>query len=223
MKENQMNNKRLLPLTAALVGGLIAPAIVAELLRSSGELHLKNVALSLQVLTPLVIGLAILVWKGARLRSWRPFVEGARGISAGFLSGLILGIGLRLAMRLVALAAGREPHFTLGGTLIIIMVGVVFGASFGLLFAATRHWFPGTTLAKGIGYGAVLLVLFWYPFFEKARGDLKNVLHPVVIGVATSIVSMLWIGYALGMVILLERFERRWPTPLAEPKPCVSL
>jgi hypothetical protein len=49
------------------------------------------------------------------------------------------------------------------------------------------------------------------------------VLHPVVIGVATSIVSMLWIGYALGMVILLERFERRWPTPLAQPKPWVSL
>jgi len=218
-----MNNRRLLPLTAALVGGLIAPAIVAELLRSSGELRLKNVALFLQVLTPLVVGLAIFVWKAARLRSRRPFVEGGCGILAGFLSGLMLGGGLRLAMRLVALAAGREPHFTLGGTLIIIMVGVVFGATFGLLFAAMRQWFPGTTLAKGIGYGAVLLVLFWYPFFETARGDLKNVLHPVVIGVATSIVSMLWIGYALGMVILLERFERRWPTPLAEPKPCVSL
>ena len=218
-----MNNRRLLPLTAALVGGLIAPAIVAELLRSSGELRLKNVALALQVLAPLVVGLAIFVWKATRLRSWRPFVEGARGISAGFLSGLILGIGLRLAMRLVALAAGREPLFTLGGTLMIIMVGVVFGAIFGLLFAAMRQWFPGTTLAKGIGYGAVLLVLFWYPFFEEARGDLKNVLHPVVIGVATSIVSMLWIGYAFVMVILLGRFERHWPTPLAQPKPWVSL
>ena len=213
-----MNNRRLLPLTAALVGGLIAPAIVAGLLRSSGELRLKNVALSLQVLTPLVVGLAIFVWKAARLRSWRPFVEGARGISAGFLSGLMLGIGLRLAMRLVALAAGREPHFTLGGTLIIIMVGVVFGAVFGLLFAAMRQWFPGTTLAKGIGYGAVLLVLFWYPFFEDARGDLKNVLHPVVIGVATSIVSMLWIGYAFVMVILLGRFERHWPAGFVEAK-----
>ena len=182
-----MNNRRLLPLTAALVGGLIAPAIVAGLLRSSGELRLKNVALSLQVLTPLVVGLAIFVWKAARLRSRRPFVEGGCGILAGFLSGLMLGGGLRMAMRLVALAAGREPLFTLGGTLLIIMVGVVFGAVFGLLFTAMRQWFPGTALAKGIGYGAVLLVLFWYPFFETARGDLKNVLHPVVIGVATSI------------------------------------
>src|SRR6266581_9043947 len=148
-----MNNRRLLPLTAALVGGLIAPAIVAELLRSSGELRLKNVALSLQVLTPLVVGLAIFVWKAARLRSRRPFVEGGCGILAGFLSGLMLGGGLRL----VALAAGREPLFTLGGTLLIIMVGVVFGAVFGLLFIAMRQWFPGTALAKGIGYGAVLL------------------------------------------------------------------
>jgi hypothetical protein len=106
---------------------------------------------------------------------------------------------------------------------LIIMVGVVFGAVFGLLFTAMRQWFPGTASAKGIGYGAVLLVLFWYPFFEQARGDLKNVLHPVVIGVATSIVSTLWIGYAFVMVILLGRFERHWPTPLAEPKPCVSL
>ena len=218
-----MNQERLLPLTAALVGGLIAPAIVAGLLRSTGELRLKNVALLLQVLTPLVVGLAIFVWKTARLRSWRPFVEGARGISAGFLSGLVLGIGLRLAMRLVALAAGREPLFTLGGTLMIIMVGVVFGAIFGLLFAAMRQWFPGTTLAKGIGYGAVLLVLFWYPFFEEARGDLKNVLHPVVIGVATTVVSMLWILYAMVVVRLLERWERRWPAALAQPKPWVSL
>ena len=91
-----MNNRRLLPLTAALVGGLIAPAIVAGLLRSSGELRLKNVALSLQVLTPLVVGLAIFVWKAARLRSRRPFVEGGCGILAGFLSGLMLGGGLRM-------------------------------------------------------------------------------------------------------------------------------
>ena len=69
-----MNNRRLLPLTAALVGGLIAPAIVAGLLRSSGELRLKNVALALQVLAPLVVGLAIFVWKATRLRSRRPFV-----------------------------------------------------------------------------------------------------------------------------------------------------
>ena len=218
-----MNNRRLLPLTAALVGGLIAPAIVAGLLRSTAELRLKNVALSLQVLTPLVVGLAIFVWKAARLRSCRPFVKGGRGILAGLLSGLMLGIGLRVAMRLVALAAGREPLFTLGGTMMIVMVGGVFGAVFGLLFAAMRQWFPGTALAKGIGYGAVLLVLFWYPFFEEARGDLKNVLHPAVIGMATSIVSTLWIGYALVMVILLERFERRWPAALAQPKPWVSL
>src|ERR1043166_6875 len=104
-----MNNRRLLPLTAALAGGLIAPAIVAELLRSSGE---KNAALALQALAPLVVGLAIFVWKATRLRSRRPFVEGGCGILAGFLSGLMLGGGLRLAMRLVALAAGREPHFT---------------------------------------------------------------------------------------------------------------
>src|SRR5262245_41838763 len=195
-RRNKMNQERLLPLTAALVGGLIAPAIVAELLRSAGELRLKNAALALQALAPLVVGLAIFVWKATRLRSRRPFVEGGCGILAGFLSGLMLGIGLRLAMRLVALAAGRAPHFTLGGTLMIIMVGGGFGATFGLLCAAMRQWLPGTTLAKGIGYGAVLLILFWYPFFETARGDLKNVLHPVVIGVAASIVSMLWIGYA---------------------------
>ena len=218
-----MNNRRLLPLTAALAGGLIAPAIVAGLLRSTGELRLKDAALSLQALTPLVVGLAIFVWKAARMWSCRPFVEGGRGILAGLLSGLMLGIGLRVAMRLVALAAGREPLFTLGGTLLITMVGVVFGAVFGLLFTAMRQWFPGTALARGIGYGAILLVLFWYPFFEEARGDLKNVLHPVVIGVATTVVSMLWILYPLVVVRLLERWERRWPAALAQPKPWVSL
>jgi len=106
-----------------------------------------------------------------------------------------------------------------GDAVLCVVLGV-FGASFGLLFAAMRQWFPGTTLAKGIGYGAVLLVVFWYSFFETARGDLKDVLHPVVIGVATSIVSMLWIGYAFVMVILLGRFERPWPTPLEATIEC---
>jgi len=101
---------------------------------------------------------------------------------------------------------------------LIIMVGVVFGAVFGLLFTAMRQWFPGTALAKASDTAHFCWSYSGIHSSETARGDLKNVLHPVVIGVATSIVSMLWIGYALGMVILLERFERRWPTPFLNQK-----
>jgi len=112
-----------------------------------------------------------------------------------------------MAMRLVALAAGREPLFTLGGTLLIIMVGVVFGAVFGLLFTAMRQWFPGTALAKGIGYGAV----FAGPILVSILRD--GARRPQECGSTLS--SLAWrrvssrccgIGYALGMVILLERF-----------------
>ena len=76
-------------------------------------------------------------------RSAPGFSGGAfRGAVAGSIAGvLVLGVGFRLAMRVVALTdATRTPEFTVGGTaFILIGIGVMLGAVTGAYLGGLRH------------------------------------------------------------------------------------
>jgi len=64
---------------------------------------------------------------------WRSSLDGAIG---GVIAGLlVLGPGLRIAMRVVAIIdPARTPEFTVGGTMFIIIgVGVILGGIFGVI------------------------------------------------------------------------------------------
>jgi hypothetical protein len=72
---------------------------------------------------------------------WRSALHGAIG---GVVAGLIvLGPGLRIAMRVVAILDPlRSPEFTIGGTMFIIIgVGVIIGGKFGVLANIARRGF----------------------------------------------------------------------------------
>lgn len=72
---------------------------------------------------------------------WRSIFHGAiGGVVAGLL---ILGPGLRLAMRVVAILDPiRSPEFTVGGTLFIIVgLGAIMGGIFGLFGNVARRGF----------------------------------------------------------------------------------
>jgi hypothetical protein len=97
----------------------------------------------------------------------------ALGICAGSATGLlVIGAGGRLAMRLLAVTSGDDVQgriteadeivgeITLGGTLgFFLFVGLFGGALTGLLYVAIFRWLPGGR-ARGLWYGAVLLVVF---------------------------------------------------------------
>jgi hypothetical protein len=94
------------------------------------------------------------------------------GISVGAATGLlVIGAGGRLAMRLLAATSGDDAQgriteadeivgeITLGGTLgFFIFIGLFGGALTGLLYIAIFRWLPGGP-ARGLSYGAVLLVV----------------------------------------------------------------
>ena len=71
----------------------------------------------------------------------------AAGAAIGFI---ILGVGGRIAMRLIALHTGARPGISLGGTTTVIAMGVVSGVAGAMIRAAAEASLP-RHLSAGIG------------------------------------------------------------------------
>jgi hypothetical protein len=76
---------------------------------------------------------------------------------------LVLGVGGRVAMRLVAEATTGAGGFSLGGTLTVVFLGLVSGAAGGLILLAARtllrRWPPAPSLAFWFDNLRLILVL----------------------------------------------------------------
>jgi hypothetical protein len=82
------------------------------------------------------------------------------GLVAGVASGvLLLGIGGRLAMRLLALIAHRPTHLGLGGTLGILLIGAILGAIASLGYTLFFRHVRLAPAIKGACYGTVLFTV----------------------------------------------------------------
>src|SRR3954447_26721820 len=68
--------------------------------------------------------------------------EASAGLLAGAAAGIVLGIGARVAMRMVAVAVHFHPAMSLEGSLGVIIIGVVIGAVAGLIYAPLRRHLP---------------------------------------------------------------------------------
>lgn len=161
------------------------------------------------ILTLTLPSLAVFAVRARRAGSYRPFVEAGMGVGAGVTAGVLWGIGARIAMRAVALADGGPTEFTIGGTLLILFVGALFGIPLGLLFAAVRRWLPGSGRQKGLAFGGGLLALLVVPFALLGAGDIGgDVLDaPVLIG--TGLFASLFVGYGLAVEAAMDWIERR--------------
>src|SRR5690349_9676665 len=80
----------------------------------------------------------------------------AIGLLAGALLGVVLlGIGGRMGMRLIALANGQTPILTFGGTVAVTLLGAAAGAGIAVIFllsrfAAPRHRAVRLSLFAGV-------------------------------------------------------------------------
>ena len=77
-----------------------------------------------------------------RLRPrWQPWLF---AVLAGAAVGLlILGVGGRYVMRVIAVRNGQVPLWTIGGTVTVKAMGVLSGAAGGAIRAAAAAWLPG--------------------------------------------------------------------------------
>ncbi|MDH3710540.1 MAG: hypothetical protein OER04_11660 [Cyclobacteriaceae bacterium] len=99
------------------------------------------------------------------------------GLLAGAMVGtVVLGIGGRLIMRIIALIGGVTPGASLGGSLEVMAFGSLTGILAGAGYTLIRRILPGKAWLKGTLFGlliyAVLLVI---PFDSKlaAKGFLQ--------------------------------------------------
>ncbi len=109
--------------------------------------------------------------KGFSRSLWRLL---AAGLLAGLAGGLVLGVGGRLAMRLVALGAGLSPGFSWGGTGEVLATGLFIGVPAALAFVGLRRFIPGPAVWRGAAFGALLflaLVVVPPPAARSAAGS----------------------------------------------------
>jgi uncharacterized membrane protein YbhN (UPF0104 family) len=71
----------------------------------------------------------------------------------------ILGIGSRIAMRIIAHATNVAPSFSFGGTVTVVSLGVVSGAAGGLIYAVLFRVLGDRAALRGVAFGVILTLL----------------------------------------------------------------
>ena len=130
------------------------------------------------------------------------------GVLSGLTVGLTAALGARLGMRIIALATGRVPQFTLVPTLGLLHIGFFFGIVMGLLFVAIRKYLPGGQLTKGLAFGVLLLLLFVLFFFLPPPGELLDA--PLLGSVLFAVLCLLT---GLAEALAVAWLERSLPAP----------
>ena len=121
------------------------------------------------------------------------------GLAAGLIAGAITGIAARLVMRIIALALGATPIFTIHGTLTILKDGTVFGIIVGIIFGFFQPFFPGSVIKRGAKLGlslAVVMVILQYAGREMFAEAPLFVILPLF-----AILPLMY-GVMLGWIIL---------------------
>jgi membrane protease YdiL (CAAX protease family) len=156
-------------------------------------------------------------------------VAGAIMLSS-IIAGLILGIGARLVMRIVALIAHIPLTFTFDGTFGLVMIGFFLGFVAGFVylicviilfnFAKVRKHFPGP-IWRGLAFGVLLLVLTQLIIYFNSQslvGDI-NLGIPLLNKVLFAALALVY-GLALGLgEKFFDRILPRAPEPAATDTP----
>ncbi len=169
----------------------------------------------------LLVALVVFVWVA---RASRGFAGGAfRGAVGGAVAGvLVLGVGLRVAMRVVAIADPlRSPEFSVGGTAFILVgIGLMLGAFSGAYLGGLRHLLE---LGRGpvvlIGTAALFPLLFGDPetrseLFELGFGAWMNI--PMF---AFIVVAYVWVHDVIARGLDRRASTRRSSSAVVEPAP----
>jgi hypothetical protein len=71
----------------------------------------------------------------------------------------ILGIGGRVAMRVIAYASDVTSGFSFGGTMTVVLLGALSGAAGGLIYATLGRLLPNRTVVRSLLFGVILVLL----------------------------------------------------------------
>lgn len=135
---------------------------------------------------------------------WRSSLHGAiGGVAAGLL---VLGPGLRVAMRVVAIIDPvRSPEFTIDGTVFIMVLGGMMGGTFGVVGNIVRNAF--NIPSRGTSLLVAVQVMLMIGLSSELRGEIVELgagpwLNIPMFGAVA-------IGYGALWIRVVTRIERR--------------
>jgi hypothetical protein len=110
-------------------------------------------------------------------------------------------------MSLTALLAGHALRFSLGGTLEVVLFGMLVGAAAGVPYGAIRARLSRPSLLTGIGWGLVLFLLLLAvppPAALSAFGGVSHVGLPIVLALFAAV----FLAWGAALEALLRRWSR---------------
>jgi hypothetical protein len=114
-----------------------------------------------------------LTWLSGR----KALVGFTAGLGAGFV---VLGLGGRFVMSLIALALGQRLDWSWGGSVQVIVLGTALGPAGGLLLAAIQDRLPGSTPIKGVIFGGLFGGVWTAIYFLRPAGPVELLVSPVL-------------------------------------------
>ena len=142
----------------------------------------------------------------------------AAALGVGAFVGLVVaGGGSRVAMRLIALADGREDfglsteggdiigEVTLEGTLFVLFAGLVLGIVGSFLYLGLRRWLPERRLFRALYFALITLGLGLTATINGNDGDFVFVNTAVSIGAFACVL----LAYGVLVPTLLDRLAPR--------------
>lgn len=159
----------------------------------------------------LAIALILTAFGFARKARQRGFLSvildsGVAAVS-GFLAGIFIGLGARIAMGAIAFANGDSPNFTLSGSIQVIIIFAGFGIILGLIYEAL---FRDLLRHSGLAFGLLLTLCLWYPLADSGVQVLR--FQPTAISLiffSGVLVALMWVPFALILEVLLARWHSR--------------
>jgi hypothetical protein len=117
--------------------------------------------------------------------------------AAGLLAGLVfLGVGGRLAMRIIVLAHGDTPGFSISGTLQVLGVGAVIGGLGSVASLVLQRIWRRASWMRGVALGSAMFAVGTAIFVPTAAGIDANFFEGLFIA---ALFAAIFFGYGLTM------------------------
>ena len=134
------------------------------------------------------------------------------GLAAGLVVGaLVLGVGGRLVMSIIAAMGGLRPVWSLGGASEVVVFGAFVGAGCGLILGLVEAKLPGGSLAKGLIVGVLLfgaMVLVQPSSARSAMAGFTQLTGPVML-----LFGMISLVFGVMLAVVFERLKKRRSHP----------
>lgn len=130
-------------------------------------------------------------------------ISGLAGLAAGLV---ILGVGGRILMRILAFTTPEDPRFTWFGTVQIVSVAAAWGLLTGPLIALASANLRSSVLAGSV-YGLVVFLLAAVPFFLYSGFGGTLVAPSTFLWLGAITFPLLFATYGIVVTMLWELFR----------------